>query len=254
MRASISQRGASVSDPGYPPGVRVLAGTSGFSYPAWKGSFYPADLPGGRMLSYYAGRFATVEVNNTFYRVPSAKTLAGWRAEVPEGFRFALKAPQRITHQKRLSGCADTVGFFYQAAAELGDELGAVLYQLPPNLKKDLPRLAAFLDLLPPGGRAAFEFRNATWFADDVYEALRARNAALCVAESEDLEVPLVATASWGYLRLRRADYGGAELEAWAERIRDQPWTEAFAFFKHEEEGKGPRLAAALLALIEARP
>jgi uncharacterized protein YecE (DUF72 family) len=234
--------------------VRVLTGTSGFSYAAWKGSFYPDGLPGSRMLSYYAERFATVEVNNTFYRVPSAKTLAGWRAEVPEEFRFALKAPQRITHQKRLVDCADPVGFFYRAAAELGGKLGPVLYQLPPNMKKDLPRLTAFIDLLPPGGRAAFEFRHATWFADDVYEALRARNAALCVAESEDLEVPLVATADWGYLRLRKADYGRPDLEAWAERIRDQAWTEAFAFFKHEEEGKGPRLAAALLALVEARP
>jgi uncharacterized protein YecE (DUF72 family) len=234
--------------------VRVLAGTSGFSYPAWKGSFYPADLPGGRMLSFYAERFATVEVNNTFYRMPSAKTLALWRSEVPECFRFALKAPQRITHQKRLSGCEETVAFLYRVLAELGGRLGPVLYQLPPNMKKDLPRLTAFLDFLPPGGRAAFEFRHATWFADDVYEALRARNAALCVAESDELEVPLVATADFGYLRFRKADYGRQDLEAWAERIRSQPWTEAFAYFKHEEEGEGPRLAAALLALVEARP
>jgi uncharacterized protein YecE (DUF72 family) len=234
--------------------VRVLAGTSGYSYPAWKGTFYPAGLPNGRMLSFYAERFAAVEVNSTFYRMPSTKTLAVWRAEVPEGFRFALKAPQRITHQMRLSGCDETVAFLYRTAAELGGKLGPVLYQLPPNMKKDLPRLTGFLDLLPPGGRAAFEFRHVTWFADDVYEALRARNAALCLAESDDLETPVVATADWGYLRLRKADYGGLDLEAWAERIRDQPWTEAFAFLKHEEEGKGPRLAAALLALVEARP
>ena len=234
--------------------MRVRVGTSGFSYPAWKGSFYPAELPSGRMLSFYAERFPAVEVNNTFYRMPSAKTLAGWRAEVTEGFRFALKAPQRITHQRRLADCAEPVAFLYRAAAELGATLGPVLFQLPPNMKKDLPRLAAFLEILPPGGRSAFEFRHTTWFADDVYETLRARNAALCVAESEDLEVPVVATADFGYLRLRKADYGGPDLTAWAERILAQPWTEAFAFFKHEEEGKGPRLAAALSALVEARP
>lgn len=234
--------------------MRVRVGTSGFSYPAWKGSFYPADLPGSRMLSFYAERFPAVEVNNTFYRMPSGKTLAGWRAAVPEGFRFALKASQRITHQKRLADCAEPVAFLHRAAAELGATLGPVLFQLPPNMKKDLPRLAAFLEILPPGGRSAFEFRHPTWFADDVYEALRARNVALCVAESEDLEVPVVATADFGYLRLRKADYGGPDLTAWAERILAQPWTEAFAFFKHEEEGKGPRLAAALAALVEARP
>lgn len=234
--------------------MRVRTGTSGFSYPAWKGSFYPADLPGGRMLSFYAERFPAVEVNNTFYRMPSASTLAGWRAAVPEGFRFALKASQRITHQKRLADCAEPVAFLHRAAAELGATLGPVLFQLPPNMKKDLPRLAAFLEILPPGGRSAFEFRHPTWFTDDVYGVLRERNVALCVAESEDLEVPVVATADFGYLRLRKADYGGPDLTAWAERILAQPWTEAFAFFKHEEEGKGPRLAAALAALVEARP
>jgi uncharacterized protein YecE (DUF72 family) len=234
--------------------VRVLVGTSGFSYAPWKGRFYPADLPASSMLAFYAERFPAVEVNNTFYRMPSPKTLAGWRAQVPEGFRFALKAPQRITHQQRLTGSADSVAFLYRAAAELGQKLGPVLYQLPPNMKKDLPRLAAFLELLPAGGRAAFEFRHPSWFADDVYEALRGRGAALCIAEAEELEVPVVATADFGYLRLRKADYAAQELEAWAERILAQPWQAAYAFFKHEEEGKGPRLAEALKALVEARP
>ncbi len=234
--------------------MRVLCGTSGFSYAPWKGRFYPPDLPADRMLAFYAGRFPTVEVNNTFYRMPAAKTLAGWRAQVPEAFRFALKAPQRITHQMRLAGAADPVAFFYRTAAELGPKLGPVLFQLPPSLRKDLPRLAAFLDLLPAGGAAAFEFRHPSWFSEDVHEALRARNVALCVAEAEELETPLVATADWGYLRLRKPGYSGDELGAWAERIQAQPWREAFVFFKHEDEAEGPRLAEALAALVEARP
>ncbi len=232
----------------------MLAGTSGFSYPAWKGSFYPADLPPARMLAFYAGRLPAVEVNSTFYRMPSAGTLAGWREQVPESFRFALKAPQRVTHRLRLKDAADPVAHFHRVATELGDRLGPVLYQLPPSMKKDLPRLADFLSLLPAGARVAFEFRHPSWFSGDVYDALRSRNAALCVAESEDLEVPLVATADFGYLRLRREDYAAGELTAWAERILDQPWREAYAFFKHEDPGKGPRFAAALSALVEARP
>ena len=234
--------------------MRVLTGTSGFSYPAWKGSFYPADLPAARMLASYGERLPAVEVNNTFYRMPSGKTLAGWREQVPAAFRFALKAPQRVTHLLRLREAADPVAHFHRVAAELGDRLGPVLYQLPPNMKKDLPRLADFLALLPTGARTAFEFRHPSWFSDDVYDALRARNAALCVAESEDLEVPLVPTADFGYLRLRREDYAAGELTAWAERIVAQPWGEAYAFFKHEDPGKGPRFAAALGALVEARP
>jgi uncharacterized protein YecE (DUF72 family) len=234
--------------------VRVFTGTSGFSYPAWKGSFYPADLPPARMLAFYAERLPAVEVNATFYRMPSAGTLAGWREQVPGSFRFALKAPQRVTHRLRLRDAADPVAYFHRVAGELGDRLGPALYQLPPSMKKDLPRLADFLALLPAGARTAFEFRHPSWFSDDVYEALRARNAALCVAESEDLEAPLVATADFGYLRLRRQDYRAGELTAWAERILGQPWSEAYAFFKHEDPGKGPRFADALSALVGARP
>lgn len=232
----------------------MLAGTSGFSYPAWKGSFYPADLANARMLAFYAERLPAVEVNNTFYRMPSAKTLAGWRDQVPASFRFALKAPQQVTHRLRLRDAVDPVVHFHRVAAELGDRLGPVLYQLPPSMRKDLPRLSDFLALLPAGARVAFEFRHPSWFSDDVYRALEARNAALCVAESEELEVPLVPTADFGYLRLRREDYGGGELTAWAERVLAQTWGEAFVFFKHEDPGKGPRFAAALMALAEARP
>jgi uncharacterized protein YecE (DUF72 family) len=234
--------------------VRVLAGTSGFSFPEWKGRFYPSDLPEARWLAFYAERLPAVEVNNTFYRMPSAKMFAAWHDQVPPAFRFALKAPQLVTHRLRLRDAADPVGHFHRVAGELGDRLGPALYQLPPNLKKDLPRLDAFLGLLPAGARAAFEFRHPSWFADDVYQALRARNAALCVAESEDLEVPLVPTADFGYLRLRRQEYAPAEVTAWCERILEQPWNEAYVFFKHEDPAKGPRLAAALVALAEARP
>src|ERR1051325_526797 len=206
----------------------VRVGTSGYSYPPWKGSFYPEDLPNARMLGYYGERFQTVEINNTFYRMPTSKLLAQWASQVPPGFRFALKASQRITHQKRLKDAGEPVEYFFRTAAELGERRGPTLVQLPPNLKKDLPRLEAFLALLPPDARAALEFRHESWFEDDVFAALRARGAALCVAESDQLQPPLRATADFGYLRLRRTAYDGAALSAWAERISAQPWREAF--------------------------
>lgn len=230
--------------------MRVLAGTSGYSYKEWKGSFYPEDLPAGEMLRYYSARLAAVEINNTFYRMPSAKLLAGWAEQVPERFRFALKASQQITHRLRLKEAADPVGYFFRVAATLGDRLGPVLFQLPPNLKKDLPRLTDFLSLLPAGSRAAFEFRHVSWFEADVLEALRSCGAALCVAEDEDLATPLEATAPWGYLRLRRQDYGPADVAAWAERLGKQPWSEVYVFFKHEEGGAGPRLAGQLQEVL----
>ncbi len=232
--------------------MRVLAGTSGFSYKEWKGSFYPEDLPAGEMLRFYSQRLPAVEINNTFYRMPKPALLKGWAAQVPEGFRFVLKASQRITHHKRLKDAGEEVAYFFRVAASLGGRLGPALFQLPPNLKKDLPRLETFLGWLPAGSRAAFEFRHASWFEEDVFEALRARGAALCVAEDEGLATPLVATAGWGYLRLRRQDYGDAEVAAWAERVRGQEWDEAFVFFKHEEAGAGPKLAGRLLELFNA--
>jgi uncharacterized protein YecE (DUF72 family) len=228
--------------------MRVLTGTSGFSYKEWKGSFYPEDLSADEMLSYYARRLPAVEINNTFYRMPKAELLASWAEQVPDGFRFVLKASQRITHFKRLKDVGEEVGYFLRVAATLGDRLGPILFQLPPNLKKDLPRLSAFLDLLPAATRAALEFRHASWFEDDVFEALRTHGAALCIAEDEELAAPTVATAGWGYLRLRRPDYGEAEVGAWAERVRAQEWDEAYVFFKHEDAGAGPRLASEMLA------
>jgi len=230
--------------------MRVLVGTSGFSYKEWKGSFYPEDLPAEAMLRYYSERLPADEINNTFYRMPKPALLEGWAAQVPEAFRFVLKASQRITHHKRLKEAGDEVAYFFGVAATLGERLGPALFQLPPNLKKDLPRLEAFLGTIPAGRRAAFEFRHASWFEEDVFEALRSRGAALCIAEDEDLATPLVATADWGYLRLRRQDYSEADVAAWAERVRAQQWGEAYVFFKHEDAGAGPKLAARLQELF----
>ena len=230
--------------------MQVRVGTSGFSYKEWKGSFYPEDLPASEMLRFYAARLPAVEINNTFYRMPKAQMLSQWAEQVPDGFSFALKAPQRITHFQRLKEASDSVDFFFQAASTLGDRLGPVLFQLPPNFKKDLPRLTDFLGALPATARAAFEFRHESWFEDPVYEALRSRGAALCIAEDEGLSTPPVATTGWGYLRLRRQDYGEEALATWAERVRSQPWSEAFVFFKHEEEGKGPALAGQLTKIL----
>jgi uncharacterized protein YecE (DUF72 family) len=230
--------------------MRVLAGTSGFSYREWKGSFYPEDLPAEAMLRHYAERLPAVEINNTFYRMPKPALLEGWATQVPEAFRFVLKASQRITHHKRLKDAGEEVAYFFRVASTLGERLGPALFQLPPNLKKDLPRLEAFLGTIPEGRRSAFEFRHASWFEEDVFGALRSRGAALCIAEDEDLATPLVATADWGYLRLRRQDYTEADVAAWAERVRGQKWSEAYVFFKHEDAGSGPKLAARLQGLF----
>jgi uncharacterized protein YecE (DUF72 family) len=238
--------------------MRILAGTSGYSYPAWKGSFYPPALPASRMLASYAERLPTVEINATFYRMPQARTLAAWRGEVPKEFVFALKAPQRITHIKRLAGAEDDVGFFLRTAAELGGALGPLLWQLPPTLAKDVPRLRAFLALLPRGGRHAMEFRHASWRSDDVLAALSEAGVALCVADDEAGTTPLDATAGFGYLRLRRPDYDDATLARWANAVRAQPWSDAFVFFKHEDEARGPdfalRFGAAAGSDLQSRP
>jgi uncharacterized protein YecE (DUF72 family) len=233
--------------------VRVLVGTSGYSYKPWKGNFYPEDLKDADMLRFYSSRFPTVEINNTFYRMPTKTLIERWAGESADGFTFVLKAPQRITHQRRLANASDDVAFLFETAALLGSKLGPVLFQTPPFLKKDAPRLREFLALLPAGQRAAFEFRHPSWFDDEVLEALRARDAALCEADTdEDPASTLRPTASWGYLRLRRVEYGDAEIAEWAERIRAQPWTDAFVFFKHEDEGKGPALAAKLISALAA--
>lgn len=224
--------------------MRTFVGTSGYSYKEWKGNFFPEDLPASKMLGFYSGRFNTVEINNTFYRMPAPAMVAKWAEQVPETFVFALKAPQTITHRRQLNDAGDALGFFWKTARELGPKLGPVLFQMPPFFKKDLGRLRDFLRLLPEDCRAAFEFRHPSWFADDVYEILKTAGAPLCLADVDDEEPPLVATGNWGYLRLRRTAYDAERLRAWVERIRAQPWESAYVFFKHEDEGKGPQFAA----------
>jgi uncharacterized protein YecE (DUF72 family) len=230
--------------------VILLAGTSGYSYAPWKGTFYPEKLPAAKMLGYYATRLPTVEINNTFYRMPRRDSLASWGEGVPAPFRFALKAPRRITHERRLASVEDAVENLFSESTVLGEKLGPVLFQLPPNFRNDLPRLESFLALVRgrfPAAQPAFEFRHESWFVPEVYAALERQGAALCISDSEELATPLEATARWGYLRLRRQDYDDAAIASWAERIAAQPWNEAFVFFKHEDEGKGPRLAEQLM-------
>lgn len=224
--------------------MELHTGTSGFAYPEWKGSFYPETLPARAMLGFYAEHFAAVEINNTFYRMPTAEQLHLWCEQVPDGFRFVLKAPQRITHRKRLREVAEDWRYFSDAAEAMGGRLGPILVQLPPNLKLDLERLEAFLSLVPETQRVAVEFRHPSWLDEPVYDALRRHRAALCIAHGETGDpVPVLATAGWGYARLRNVAYSDEELRLWAERLAAQPWQELFVFFKHEDAGTGPRLA-----------
>src|SRR5690606_25036940 len=214
--------------------AHVWIGTSGYNYPEWKGSFYPEKMKPADMLPFYAASFDSVEINYTFYRMPNAKTIDGWAAATPDGFRFVLKAPKRITHERRLKEYGDTLAVFVRLASALEGRLGPLLFQLPPNLKKDLPRLEAFLDDLPDTARAAFEFRHESWFDEDVFGALRARGAALCIADSEKLSTPLVRTAAFSYFRLRDEGYAEADIAAWAERVRAASAEgEVYVFFKH---------------------
>jgi uncharacterized protein YecE (DUF72 family) len=222
--------------------MRVLVGTSGYSYKEWKGSFYPKDLPAADFLRYYAERLATVEINNTFYRMPTEKLVEGWAKAAPESFLFALKAPQRITHIAKLQNAREPTEIFARVAGTLGARLGPLLFQLPPFLRKDVPRLRAFLETAPTGVRIAFEFRHASWFDDEVWDTLRSHQAALCIAEGESIVSPVVATADWGYVRLRRDAYPDDVLAEWATTIRAQPWKEAFVYVKHDE-GDAPSVA-----------
>jgi uncharacterized protein YecE (DUF72 family) len=230
----------------------IHVGTSGYSYPEWRGSFYPERFPAAEMLPYYAERFGTVELNNTFYRMPTAKTIAGWDRDTPPGFIFALKASRRITHDARLRDVAEPLRYLLDTAQALGAKLGPILFQLPPTFRKDPARLGQCLAVVPPGFRVAFEFRHASWFDEAVYGLLRARNAALCLADTESGTTPLVTTADFGYLRLRDRDYTQEELTGWAAVAHRTEWRDAFVYFKHEESGTGPELAQALLALLGA--
>jgi len=224
--------------------MQFFVGTSGYSYKEWKGSFYPEKLPQKEMLSYYGGRLSTVEINNTFYRMPKTAVLQTWAEQVPDDFRFVLKASQRITHQKRLKDVEDETDYLLSTASVLEQRLGAVLFQLPPFLKKDVPRLTEFLHLLPTTTRCAFEFRHDSWFDDEVYDVLRSKSCALCLADVDDADPPeLVSTANFGYVRLRRPSYTKPALKKWLAKLQAQPWDDAYVFFKHEDEGTGPKLA-----------
>ena len=216
---------------------RIVAGASGYSFKEWKGTFYPEKMKPEEMLAWYSARLPTVEINNTFYQMPKAPVLENWTKTTPENFKFAIKAPRRITHMSRLKAdtSADSVNFLYTTLAALEAKRGPVLFQLPPFLKRDLPRLIEFLALLPDGHGAAFEFRNDSWFDDDVYDALRAAGASLCLSEREDnAPPPLVETASWGYVRLRLETYSDADLQQWATRLAATAWRDVYVYFMHE--------------------
>ena len=235
---------------------RIHVGTSGFQYDEWKGTFYPQNLAKPKMLSYYAERFDTTEINYTFRRIPTEKTLNNWSAATPAHFLFSLKAPEKITHRAKLRDCAETVNLFHRVVSVLGEKLGVVLFQLHPSLQKDAPLLSAFLEELPKGMRSAFEFRHASWFTDEVFNILQAHNIALCIAETEELKTPVQSTADYGYFRLRRTDYKPKDIANWAEQILGltPEGSHAFVYFKHEETGVGPKFAQSLVELTGGQP
>ena len=230
--------------------MNLFVGTSGYSYKEWKGNFYPEDLPAKEMLAYYSRRLPAVEINNTFYRQPQPSMIEGWKEQVPETFRFSIKATQRITHIKRLNNVAEETKYLLDTAGLLNERLGVVLFQLPPNMKKDSERLKNFLALLPEQTRSAFEFRHESWFDDEVLNLLRAKNSALVVSDTDEKPLTsIISTADWGYLRLRRTAYSEDDLMEWMKRVKAQKWKDAFVFFKHEDEGVGPKLAARFLQM-----
>jgi uncharacterized protein YecE (DUF72 family) len=232
--------------------MKFWIGTSGFQYAEWKGNFYPEDLSTAKMLAFYAERLSTTEINYTFHRIPAAKTIDNWKAQTSEEFRFALKAPQKITHWSKLRDCADTVEYFCKVVTGLGERLGPVLFQLPPTFRKDTDVLSSFLREFPDM-RAAFEFRHESWFDDEIFELLKSRNIALCIADTDAIATPKNITADYGYLRLRREDYQPIDVEHWAAFVSEQKssWKDAFVYFKHEDAGIGTKLAKQMLELLE---
>jgi uncharacterized protein YecE (DUF72 family) len=229
--------------------MAIWVGTSGYNYPEWRGSFYPEKFPTAKMLPFYAERLTTVEINYTFYRSPNPSILAGWSRQTPPHFRFTLKAPKRITHDAKLRDCAESLKYFLETAATLGPKLAILLFQLPPFFRKDLAVLDAFLEGFPAGTRAAFEFRHASWLSEEVFERLKARNLALCVADSEKTTTPVEITADYGYFRLRDEGYTPDDIAQWARTIREKTSAcgDVYVYFKHEEAGKGPQFARLLL-------
>lgn len=235
--------------------MRVYVGTSGYNYPEWRGHFYPEKHPAKGMFRFYAERFRSVEINYTFYRMPTMATIEAWRAQAPDGFSYALKAPKRVTHDKRLLDCVDPLSVFCEHARALGPHLGPLLFQLAPNFRCQIDRLRAFLALIPSDLRTAFEFRHESWLTDEVFDLLRAHSAALCIADFGDTTTPLTATARHGYFRLRDEGYTDDDLDRWAGDIAEHAseWDDAFVYFKHEEEGKGPAFARVFIERLRAR-
>ena len=233
----------------------IWIGTSGYNYPEWKGSFYPQDLPAAKMLPYYAARFPTVEINYTFYRMPNEELVGKWALATPSPYRLTLKAPRRITHDSRLKNCGSLVAAFCAVAGTLQEKLGALLFQLPPNAKKDIGTFDAFLETLPPKVCAAFEFRHTSWLDEEVFDRLRRRNLALCVADSERMSTPVRVTADYAYFRLRDEGYTRDDIARWAEIIARETAgsREVFVYFKHEESGTGPALARQLMQHLGVR-
>jgi uncharacterized protein YecE (DUF72 family) len=231
--------------------MQFYVGTSGYSYKEWKGPFYPKDLPDKEMLRFYGENLPAVEINNTFYRMPNTSMLDAWAEQVPPDFRFVLKASRKITHAKPLKEKGDEVSYLFKTAATLGDKLGAILFQLPPYLHRNIELFADFVEVLPSGTKVAFEFRHHSWFDDKLYEILHNKGYALCCSDSENEELSqFVATADWGYLRLRKPNYSEKELLDWAQKIKSQNWQAVYAFFKHEDDGAGPNLAKHFLDLV----
>ena len=230
--------------------MKLRAGTSGYAFKEWKGPFYPEKMKDTEMLGFYSGKFPTVEINNTFYRLPKEPVLLEWASQVPEEFTFAIKASQRITHHARLKPESfDTVDFLLKNTAALGSRLGPILFQLPPNLKKDLERLKEFVGRLPADRRYTVEFRHESWFDDEVFAALREHNVAFCVSEQPEFKTPVISTADWGYLRLHRLDYDAPMLTDWAKAVKSQSWNDAYVFLKHDEGvGSGPPAVTTFLA------
>jgi uncharacterized protein YecE (DUF72 family) len=232
----------------------ILVGTSGYNYSEWKGSFYPEDLSSSKMLPYYADRFHTVEINYSFYRLPSEKAVSGWADQTPDDFVFTLKASRRITHDARLRDCKELVDVFCERGRRLGDKLGTILFQLPPWARKDVEALEQFLEWLPSDVRGAFEFRHDSWLSDDVYDRLRANNAALCITDTDKASTPMVMTADYAYFRLRDEGYGPDDIAEWGRKITEHTGdlADVFVYFKHEKEGKGADFARTLIDSLEA--
>jgi uncharacterized protein YecE (DUF72 family) len=232
--------------------TRFFVGTSGYAYRAWKGKFYPAKLPQADMLAYYAEHFPAVEINNSFYKLPAPDVVASWAKQTPKSFRFVLKAPQAITHFKRLQDAQEATQAYLRVAPVLKTRRGPLFFQLPGNFKKDVPRLAQFLKMIGKQSRAAFEFRHASWLEDEVFDCLRKHSCALCYSDDESTpQMRFVRTADWAYVRLRREAYSNGQLRTWIKRLRSADLREAYVFFKHEDTGTGPELAARLIKLLE---